>query len=203
MPQIALTGCKTRDSVCAMTKRITPLIVVAGLILLTAAYLLWIGREPICKCGYIKLWHGQVVSSENSQHISDWYTPSHIVHGFIFFGLLWLFARKLTLGWRLVIATVIECAWEILENSEAVIERYRTVTISLDYFGDSVLNTVADVLAMVVGVALASRLPIWATVAIALVFEATTILLIRDGLVLNVLMLLYPLDSVATWQSGR
>ena len=186
-----------------MTKRITPLIVVAGLILLTAAYLLWIGREPICKCGYIKLWHGQVVSSENSQHISDWYTPSHIVHGFIFFGLLWLFARKLTLGWRLVIATVIECAWEILENSEAVIERYRTVTISLDYFGDSVLNTVADVLAMVVGVALASRLPIWATVAIALVFEATTILLIRDGLVLNVLMLLYPLDSVATWQSGR
>ena len=186
-----------------MTKRITPLIVVAGLILLTAAYLLWIGREPICKCGYIKLWHGQVVSSENSQHISDWYTPSHIIHGFIFFGLLWLFARKLTLGWRLVIATVIECAWEILENSEAVIERYRTVTISLDYFGDSVLNTVADVLAMVIGFALASRLPVWATVAIALVFEATTILLIRDGLALNVLMLLYPLDSVATWQSGR
>ncbi|MGL4319463.1 MAG: DUF2585 domain-containing protein [Paracoccaceae bacterium] len=186
-----------------MTKRITPLIIVAGLILLSAAYLLWIGREPICKCGYIKLWHGQVVSSENSQHISDWYTPSHIIHGFIFFGLLWLFARKLTLGWRLAIATVIECAWEIVENSDAVIERYRTVTISLDYYGDSVLNVVADVVAMIIGFVLASRLPVWATVAIALVFEATTILLIRDGLALNVLMLLYPLDGVAAWQAGR
>jgi Protein of unknown function (DUF2585) len=186
-----------------MTKRITPLIVVAGLILLTAAYLLWLGREPICKCGYIKLWHGQIVSSENSQHISDWYTPSHIIHGFLFFGLLWLFARKLALGWRLAMATVIECAWEIVENSDAVIERYRTVTISLDYYGDSVLNVVADVGAMIIGFVLASRLPIWATVAIALLFEATTILLIRDGLALNVLMLLYPLDSVATWQAAR
>ena len=191
-----------------MTKRIAPLIIVAGLILLTAAYLLWIGREPICKCGYVKLWHGQIVSSENSQHISDWYTPSHIIHGFVFFGLLSLVAGKLTpgkltLGWRLAIATIVECAWEIVENSEAVIERYRTVTISLDYYGDSVLNTVCDVLAMVIGFALASRLPVWATVTIALVFEATTILLIRDGLALNVLMLLYPLDSVATWQAGR
>jgi hypothetical protein len=186
-----------------MTKRLIPLIIVAGLILLTAAYLLWIGREPICKCGYIKLWHGQVVSSENSQHISDWYTPSHIIHGFIFFGLLWLVARKLALGWRLAIATIIECAWEIVENSDAVIERYRTVTISLDYYGDSVLNVVADVVAMIIGFVLASRLPVWATVTIALAFEATTILLIRDGLALNVLMLLYPLDSVATWQAGR
>jgi hypothetical protein len=200
---IPLTGRLHRDSVRRMTKRITPLIVVAGLILLTAAYLLWIGREPICKCGYVKLWHGQIVSSENSQHISDWYTPSHIIHGFIFFGVLWLLARTLSLGWRLAIATVIECAWEIVENSDAVIERYRTVTISLDYYGDSVLNVVADVVAMIIGFVLASRLPVWATVAIALAFEATTILLIRDGLALNVLMLLYPLDSVATWQAGR
>jgi hypothetical protein len=203
VPQIPLTGRKPRDSVYGMTKRLTPLIVVAGLILLTAAYLLWIGREPICKCGYIKLWHGQVVSSENSQHISDWYTPSHIIHGFIFFGLLSLVAGRLAISWRLAIATIIECAWEIVENSDAVIERYRTVTISLDYYGDSVLNVVADVVAMIIGFVLASRLPVWATVAIALVFEATTILLIRDGLALNVLMLLYPLDSVAAWQAGR
>ena len=202
-PSNPLTHALTRDSVSYMTKRITPLIIVAGLILLTAAYLLWLGREPICKCGDIKLWHGQVVSSENSQHISDWYTPSHIIHGFIFFGVLWLLASKLSLGWRLAIATYIECAWEIVENSDAVIERYRTVTISLDYYGDSVLNVVADVVAMIIGFVLASRLPVWATVAIALVFEATTILLIRDGLALNVLMLLYPLDSVATWQAGR
>lgn len=185
------------------SNRLTPILVTLGIILLTAAWLLWIGREPWCKCGYIKLWHGQVVSSENSQHISDWYTPSHIIHGFLFFGALWLVARKLSFGWRLAIATLVECAWEIVENSDAVIERYRSVTISLDYFGDSVLNTVCDVLAMVLGFWLAAKLPVWATVALILLFEATTIWLIRDGLALNVLMLLYPLDWVAEWQAGR
>lgn len=186
-----------------MIRRFSPAIVLVAILILTAAWLLWIGREPICKCGYIKVWHGQVVSSENSQHISDWYTPSHIIHGFLFFGLLSLIARRLSFGWRLVIATLIECAWEILENSDAVIERYRSVTISLDYYGDSVLNVIADISAMMLGFFLASRLPVWATVAIALVFEAATIWLIRDGLALNVLMLLYPLDSIGAWQAGR
>ena len=186
-----------------MIRRISPFIALVAVILLTAIWLLWIGREPWCKCGDVKLWHGQVISSENSQHISDWYTPSHIIHGFLFFGLLWLFARKISLGWRLVIATVVECAWEILENSDAVIERYRAVTISLDYYGDSVLNTVCDVLAMVLGFFLAARLPVWLTVVIALAFEAGTIWLIRDGLVLNVLMLVWPIEAVANWQSLR
>lgn len=183
--------------------RLTPILVTLGIILLTAAWLLWIGREPWCKCGYIKLWHGQVVSAENSQHISDWYTPSHIIHGFLFFGALWLVARKLSFGWRLAIATLVECAWEIVENSDAVIERYRSVTISLDYFGDSVLNTVCDVLAMVLGFWLASKLPVWATVALIILFEGVTMWIIRDGLALNVLMLVWPLDSVAQWQAGR
>ena len=186
-----------------MIRRISPVVVLVGIILLTALWLLWIGREPICKCGYIKLWHGQVVSSENSQHISDWYTPSHIIHGFLFFGALWLVARRLSIGWRLVIATLIEAAWEILENSDAVIERYRSVTISLDYYGDSVLNVVADILAMVLGFFLASRLPVWVTVALILLFEAMTIWLIRDGLALNVLMLVWPVDAVGAWQAGR
>lgn len=185
-----------------MSKRI-PYLVTALIVALAAAYLLWIGREPICKCGTIKLWHGVVVSSENSQHISDWYTPSHIIHGFIFFGILWLVARRLSLGWRLAIATAVEALWEIVENSDAVIERYRSVTISLDYYGDSVLNVAADITAMIIGFFLASRLPVWVTVALALAFEATTIWLIRDGLALNVLMLLWPLDSVAAWQAGR
>jgi hypothetical protein len=186
-----------------MIRRLAPALVVVGIILLTAAYLLWIGREPICKCGTIKLWHGQVVSSENSQHISDWYTPSHVIHGFLFFGALWLVARKLSFGWRLAIATAVEAAWEIVENSDAIIERYRAVTISLDYYGDSVLNVVADILAMVLGFWLASRLPVWATVALILLAEGVTIWVIRDGLALNVLMLIYPLDSVAEWQAGR
>jgi hypothetical protein len=183
--------------------RLTPILITFGIILLTAAYLLWIGREPICKCGYIKLWHGEVVSSENSQHVTDWYTPSHIIHGFLFFGALWLVARRLSLGWRLAIATLVEAAWEIVENSDAVIERYRSVTISLDYYGDSVLNVVADISAMILGFWLASKLPVWVTVALILLFEAVTIWLIRDGLALNVLMLLYPLDWVAEWQAGR
>lgn len=197
-----------RDSLVGMIEqnprtRLIPILVITGIVLLAAAWLLWIGREPICKCGYIKLWHGQVVSSENSQHISDWYTPSHVIHGFLFFGALWLAARRLSFGWRLVLATLVECAWEIVENSDAVIERYRTVTISLDYFGDSVLNTVSDVLAMVLGFWLASKLPVWATVALIILFEATTMWIIRDGLALNVLMLVYPLGSVAQWQAGR
>jgi Protein of unknown function (DUF2585) len=186
-----------------MIRRISPVIILFGIILLTAAWLLWIGREPWCKCGYIKLWHGQVVSSENSQHIADWYTPSHVIHGFLFFGALWLVARRLSFSWRLAIATLVECVWEIVENSDAVIERYRSVTISLDYYGDSVLNTVCDVLAMVLGFWLAARLPVWVTVTLIILFEAVTIWLIRDGLALNILMLLYPLEFVADWQAGR
>ena len=183
--------------------RLDPILITLGIVLLTAAWLLWIGREPWCKCGYVKLWHGQIVSAENSQHISDWYSPSHIIHGFLFFGLLWLLARRLSFGWRLAMATLVECAWEIVENSDAVIERYRSVTISLDYYGDSVLNTVCDVLAMMLGFWLASKLPVWATVALIILFEGATMWIIRDGLALNVLMLLWPLDSVAQWQAGR
>lgn len=173
-----------------------------AIIALTALWLLYVGRVPICECGYVKLWHGETMSSENSQHLSDWYTPSHIIHGLLFYGVLWLVARRLSFGWRLTIATVIEAAWEIVENSEAVIERYRSVTISLDYYGDSVINAVADILAMVVGFFLARVLPIWASVALIVVFEAATMWIIRDGLLLNILMLVSPLDAVKAWQAG-
>ncbi|WP_281825864.1 DUF2585 family protein [Jannaschia rubra] len=162
-----------------------------------------IGREAICTRGHVKLWHGIVVSSENSQHLTDWYTFSHIIYGFVFHGLLRLVARRISMGWRLTIATAVETAREVVENSEAVIERYRAVTISLDYYGDSVLNSVADIGAMWLGWFLAARLPVWATVAIALAFEAMTIALIRDGLALNVLMLVWPLDRVADWRAAR
>ncbi len=182
--------------------RSAPYIATALLTVLMATWLLWIGREPICICGYVKLWHGETMSSENSQHLMDWYTPSHILHGFIFYGLLWLVARQVSIGWRLAIATAVEAAWEIVENSDAIIQRYREVTISLDYFGDSVVNSVADVVAMWVGFWLAGRLPVWASVAVFFVFEGVTLWIIRDGLSLNVLMLLYPLDAVREWQAA-
>jgi hypothetical protein len=177
-------------------------LIVAAFVAATAAILYTMGQPLICKCGYVKLWHGVVVSSENSQHLTDWYTPSHIIHGILFFGLFTLILRKASINVRLTLALILECAWEIVENTDMVINRYREATIALDYFGDSVINSSADILAMVVGFFLASRLPVWASIAIIIVFEATTTWLIRDGLALNVLMLVWPIDAVKTWQSG-
>lgn len=179
------------------------LLIALGLTAATAAILFGMGQIPICKCGTIKLWHGGRGDAEMSQHIADWYTYSHLLHGVIFYFLLWLIFRgRLSVAARLVIATLIEGAWEIFENTPFIIDRYRTQTISRDYFGDSIINTVGDILAMIVGFLIASRLPAWVTVFLLIATEVVLLYLIRDNLLLNIIMLVYPLDWIKQWQAG-
>lgn len=178
------------------------LVVALALLVVQVVVLYIMGRLPICECGTVKLFEPLVNSPGNSQHIGDWYTPSHIIHGFLFYGLAFLLFRRAPLSARLSFAVLIEAAWELAENSPVIIDRYRTATMALGYTGDSILNSAMDTVFMAAGFFAASRLPVWMTVLIAVFFELLTAYLIRDNLTLNVLMLIWPTDVVREWQSA-
>ena len=160
------------------------------------------GRVPWCTCGYVKVWHGIVNSSENSQHITDWYTFTHVIHGVGFYGLLWMLAGRLPAATRFVLAVLLESGWEVLENTPMVIDRYRAATIALDYYGDSVINSMSDIVAMMIGFRVAHKAPIWASVMLVVVMETVLAVVIRDNLTLNILMLVHPVEAIRRWQFG-
>jgi hypothetical protein len=174
------------------------LVIIAG----TAAAHYWAGRTLICKCGYVKLWWwGEKGAAEESQHLLDIYTLSHVLHGLIFFFVIWLIFRGRISVWAgLVLAVILESGWELYENSNYLIARYRAA--GYDYSGDSIVNSVADILAMAVGYAFAALVPWWVSLLLLVGVEVGMAALIRDNLLLNIIGLIKPIPWISKWQDG-
>lgn len=160
------------------------------------------GQPSICECGYIKLWEGVVLGSGNSQHLTDWYTFSHIIHGILFYLGLWLLFPRMPIAMRFALAVGIEVAWEVIENSVWIIDRYREQALAQGYTGDSIMNSVSDTLASVLGFLLAWRFPVWASVVLVIALEFFVGYSIRDNLTLNIIQLVHPMQSISEWQTG-
>ena len=185
-----------------LDRRLAPFLAILSLFLADAAALLAMGRVAICPCGYVLPWYGPTGTPEANMHLADWYTPSHIIHGFLFYLIIWLAWRRGPFGWRLAAAALVEVGWEIIENTSWTIEHYRTATVSSGYIGDSVVNSLSDLSFMILGFVLARRLPLWASLAICLGLEVLAGVMVRDGLTLNVIMFIYPVDWILRWQTG-
>jgi hypothetical protein len=197
-PVISITG-TTRTS----DRAVVWLAIAMAIIVAQAVTIIGFGHPLICTCGTIELWHGNPSGPQTSQHVTDWYTFSHIVHGFGFYLLFWLIAPRASFALRLALAVGLEAAWEIVENTPLIMERYRQSALARGYFGDSVLNSVADTFAMIVGFILARLLPVWATLALWLGMEAFTLAMIRDNLLLNIVQLVRPTAAISRWQAGE
>jgi hypothetical protein len=184
-------------------KDYAPLILIFAVAALTAFQLWRQGRVWWCQAGDYSPWSWEVMSRHNSQHIIDPYTFTHILHGILFFWIASLIFGKLSLAWRLLIAISVESVWEVVENTNMIIQRYREATISLDYYGDSIINSLADILSFSFGFRLAYKLRFWLSLAFFVVVEIVLLLWIRDSLILNIIMLIYPLDAIKKWQTGN
>ena len=167
-----------------------------------AAILLAMGRPPICTCGVVALWEPSADSARTSQMLADWYSPSHFIHGLLFYWLFRLAWRHGPVERRFLAALAIEAAWELIENTPLIIDRYREATMALGYTGDSVVNSLSDIAMMALGFLLARRLPVWASIMVAVALELAALIVIRDNLTLNILMLLAPNDAIRAWQAG-
>jgi phosphate starvation-inducible membrane PsiE len=177
------------------------------MIVLQGALLFVMGQPMICPCGHVALWTGVINGPENSQQLSDWYTLSHIVNGVLFFWILSLITKytrfKFTLSQRFLIALGVEIGWELFENSDFIINRYRSATIAFDYYGDSIVNSISDSIAMSVGFLLAKKIRTSLIVAAIIFMELLAAFMVRDNLTLNIVMLLYPIEAVQVWQSSQ
>ena len=173
-----------------------------AILIAKAAILLAMGRNPICTCGTIDLWVGQRDSPKTSQMLADWYSLSHIVHGLLFYAGLWLVARRWPAERRFLIALLIEASWEVIENTPMIIDRYRATTAALGYTGDSVINSLSDILMMALGFLAARKLPVWALIALLVALELVPLFVIRDNLALNIWTLLAPSKAIQAWQAG-
>jgi hypothetical protein len=167
-----------------------------------AAILLAMGRNPICTCGTVDLWVGTRDSPRTSQMLGDWYSLSHIVHGLLFYAGLWLVARRWPVERRFLLALLIETSWEVTENTPMVIDRYRATTAALGYTGDSVINSLSDILMMALGFLLARKLPVRASILLLIGLELVPLFVIRDNLTLNVIALIAPSHAIQAWQAG-
>ena len=176
-------------------------LLLVGALVVQVGVLHLMGQPAICACGSVRLWAGTVLGPENSQQITDWYTPSHVIHGLLFYALGWLLLRGRSPLLALALALGIEIGWELVENSPPMIARYREQALAQGYSGDSILNSLCDTTAMLIGYWLASRLPVRASVALALIAELFTAVMIRDNLTLNVIQLLAPSKAISAWQA--
>jgi hypothetical protein len=173
---------------------------IIGILLAHALILYFLGQPPICECGYVKFWEGHVFSQGNSQHIADWYTFSHVIHGLLFYALAKFLFPKAPFAVRLLLAVGIESAWEVTENTPMVINHYRQQALAVGYVGDSVLNSFMDAIWMIVGFFLASRLPVWVSVGLMVAMELLVLYFIRDNLTLNIINLIHPFEFINKWQ---